>query len=296
MSDASGERTLRGILLMVAAGASFAVLDATVKVLAARYPAPMIAWTRYFFHVAIMLVVLWPSLGRRMLATRRPGLQVVRGFCLGASSLFFFGALAYMPLAEATAIIAIAPILVTVGAVRWFGERAPAGAWVSLALSFAGVLLIVRPGGALFTWASAMPLLTAVFASGYQLATRRLAGVDHGVSTLFLGGVVATVLLGLVVPFYWTMPASPGDAALFVLIGAIGAGGHMLLVRAYDHASASTLAPFGYSHVVAALPIGFIVFGAFPDRLGLVGMAMIVLTGMWIAWRSRTPAPRPPME
>ncbi|MEK9719726.1 MAG: DMT family transporter, partial [Quisquiliibacterium sp.] len=223
---------LRGIALMVAACASFALLDATVKVLSERYPAPMIAWARYFFHVVILLVVLWPRYGMRLVRTRRPGLQLVRGVFLGASSLFFFSALAFLPLAESSALASVAPILVTIAAVRWLGEKPPPGAAWALGMSFAGVLLIIRPGTALFGWAALLPLCTAVCGAGYQLATRRLAGVDSSVTTLFLGGLVSVVLMVGVLPFYFTLPGSFLDALLFLLTGAIGAGGHMMLVRA----------------------------------------------------------------
>ena len=276
---------LRGIGLMIAAGASFALLDATAKTLSATYPTPMVAFARYLFHVLVMLVLLGPSRGRSLFATRRPGLQVLRGLCLAGSSITFFAAIAHMPLAESAAIVAIAPILATVGAVRWLGERAPRGTAASLALSVAGVLLIVRPGGALFGWAAVLPLASAAFGTGYQLFTRRLTGVDDGVATLFIGAVVATVAMAGIAPAYWIPPVRAFDVLLFVFTGAIGAAGHLLLVRAYEHAPTPVLAPFAYAHTVAALPLGWIVFGNFPDRWALAGMALIVATGVWMAWR-----------
>ena len=280
---------LRGIALMIAACASFALLDATVKVLCARYPAPMIAWARYFFHVAILLMIMWPRYGVRLFRTRRPGLQLVRGVCLGASSLFFFSALGFLPLAETSALASVAPILVTVAAVRWLGEKPPPGTAWALGMSFAGVLLIIRPGTELFGWAALLPLCTAVCGAGYQLATRRLSGVDDGITTLFLGGVVSVVLLLTVLPFYWAFPTSVLDALLFMLTGVIGAVGHLLLVRAYEYASASTLAPFSYAHAVTALPVGWLLFDAFPDDIALTGVSLIVLTGAWTAWRNHVP-------
>lgn len=289
---------LRGIALMVGAGASFALLDSVAKTLAATYPSPMVAWARYLFHVLVMVVVLAPSYGRRLLMTRRPDLQVLRGLCLGTSSLCFFGAIAHMPLAEATSIVAIAPILIALAAVRWLGEKAPPGTGVSLVLSFLGVLLIVRPGTALFGWAAVLPLATAMFVTGYQLLTRRLNGEDDGVATLFIGAVVVTVVLSAIMPWYWVAPRSWFDMALFVATGAIGAGGHWLLVRAYAHASAAALAPYGYAHAVMSLPMGYLVFDNFPDRIALAGMAIIVATGVWMATRPRTrnPAAEPSGE
>jgi drug/metabolite transporter (DMT)-like permease len=274
---------LHGIVLAVAASGSFAVLDAIVKYLTQTYPSPMIAWARYAFHVAVMAVLLAPRWGRRLVITRSPLLQVGRGLCLGMSSITFFAALAALPQAEATAIISIAPILVTVVSVGWLGERAARGTWLALAVSFAGVLLIVRPGSDLFGASALLPLAAALFATGYTLLTRRLAGQDDGIATLFIGGLVATVLLSGLVPLYWTTPHSAWDVGLMVLAGAIGAGGHLLLVRAYERADATTLAPYTYMHAVAALVTGWLVFGAFPDAVSLLGMAMIVATGVAMA-------------
>jgi drug/metabolite transporter (DMT)-like permease len=282
-ADAARRAALHGILLAACASASFAVLDAIVKYLTHIYPSPMVAWARYAFHVGVMAVLLAPRWGRRLVLTRRPLLQVARGVCLGMSSITFFAALARMPQAEATAIIAIAPILVTVVSVRWLGERAPRGTWVALAVSFGGVLLIIRPGSALFGAPALLPLAAAVFATGYTLLTRRLAGVDDGVATLFIGALVATLLLSGLVPVYWTPPQSGWHVALLVLAGAVGAAGHLLLVRAYERADATTLAPYTYMHTVAALFAGWLVFDAFPDSVSLLGMAMIVTTGVAMA-------------
>lgn len=277
-------RVLAGIGLAVGASASFALLDTTVKLLIQQgYPPPLVAWARYLFHVLVMAVLLVPRRGTSLLATRAPLLQVVRGVCLGLSSIFFFGALAVLPQAEATALIATSPILVTAGAVLWMGERAPRGTWVALGVSFVGVLLIIRPGSALFGPAAVLPLVAALFATGYSLSTRRLAGVDDGVSTLFIGGVVATLLLGGLVPLYWTPPTAAWHVLLAVCTGLIGAGGHLLLVRAYERANASTLAPYTYSHSVAALGLGWLVFGTFPDGPALMGMGLIVATGVTMA-------------
>ncbi|MFN7645078.1 MAG: DMT family transporter [Burkholderiales bacterium] len=280
-------RVLAGIGLAVAASVSFAVLDSTVKYLTQTYPSPLVAWGRYAIHVALMALLLAPRRGLSLLSTRRPAMQVARGVFLGMSSITFFGALATMPQAEATALIATSPILVTVVAVRWLGERAPRGTWVALAASFAGVMLIIRPGASLFGISALLPLLAAVFAAGYSLLTRRLAGVDDGVSTLFIGGLVATVLLSGLVPIYWTPPVSWWHVLLLVFAGLVGAGGHLLLVRAYERANASTLAPYTYMHTVAALGTGWLVFGTFPDGPALAGMALIVATGVVMALSRR---------
>jgi len=291
VSPASGggrqSAVVAGILYACAASASFAVLDAIVKYLAQTYPSPLVAWVRYLFHVLVILVLLAPRWGRRLVATRRPLLQVVRGCCLAMSSLSFFAALAHLPQAEATAIISIGPILVTAVAVGILGERAPRGTWLAFALSFAGVMLIVRPGSELFSPAALLPLVAAVFGAGYTLSTRALAGQDDAVATLFIGGLVATVLLTGIAPLYWAPIRSWFHVGLFVAAGAIGAFGHLLLVRGYERANATTLAPFTYVHAVAALGCGWLVFGAFPDATALLGMGLIVATGVAMALARR---------
>jgi drug/metabolite transporter (DMT)-like permease len=277
----------RGILLVLGACVMFSLLDSIAKHLSEDHHPLMVAWARYVFHVVVMVALFAPSMGRRLFVTRSPRLQLARGVCLGLSSICFFTSIAYLPLAEATAVASIAPVLVTVGAVLWLKERTPRSTWLALALSFAGVLLIIRPGSAVFGWAALLPLLTAVFVMGYQLLTRQLTGVDNGLATLFIGGVVAAVLLTVFAPGAWSLPTGPVDALLFAATGAIGALGHLMLVRAYEYASASSLAPFGYMQPVAALVFGFLFFDQFPDTLALIGLGVIVATGVAMAARQR---------
>ncbi len=279
----------RGMLLVIGACSSFALLDSISKYLSSFHHPLLIAWARYVFHVLVMVLIYFPSMGRRLFVTRRPGLQLLRGLCLGMSSVCFFSALAVMPQAEATAITAVAPVLVTLGAVLWLKEAVPRGAWWSLMMSFAGVMLIVRPGSALFGWAAVLPLLTALFAMGYQLLTRLLTGIDNGLATLFIGAAVASVLLAVLAPGDWTMPTRPLHMLLFVTTGVIGAFGHLMLVRAYEYASAAQLAPFGYTHAVAAMVAGLVFFGQFPDWLALTGIVLIVITGVMLAVVNKLP-------
>ncbi len=199
-------RPVRGIVLVAIAGVTFAINDSLAKSLARDYPSLMITWARYVFHVAVMLIVLWPRWRSRLVTTRRPGLQVVRGLAMGLSTLFFFASLTSMPLAEASALVAVAPILTVALAVRLLRESPPPGTWLALGLSFTGVLLIIRPGFAVFTPAAMLALACAVCGSVYQLLTRKLAHADAGMATLFIGALVPAVLFTGIVPLVWTTP------------------------------------------------------------------------------------------
>jgi drug/metabolite transporter (DMT)-like permease len=284
---AAGTHPVRGIALLLCAVSCFAVMEAVVKTLAERNPVAMIVWARYFFNALLLLAFMAPAMGMALVRSRRPGLQWLRGAILAVSSAFFFSGLPFLPLAEAASLSAVAPILVAVFAVRLLGERAPAGTGWALAVSFAGVLLIVRPGGAIFSWAALLPLGSAVCYAAYQILTRRLSTIDDGRTTQFIGALAATLLLSLPLPFFWQMPQRPSDLALMVLTGALGGFGHLLLVRALRVAPASLLAPFTYAHIVIALGLGLLVFGVVPDAIAMVGIALIVVTGVVMALRQR---------
>lgn len=286
-SATAAPHPLLGIALIVGASALFALLDAVIKLLSERYSPVMLGWTRYFFHILVMLAVFGASRGVSLIRTRRPLAQCARGAMLAISALCFFTAVSLLPQAEATAILSIAPMLVTAGAVRWLRERAPRGTGLALALSFAGVMLILRPGGGMDAMGAMLAVGAAFCSAGYSLLTRSVAAADDPLATLFIGGVVALVFLTAFVPFVWSWPLDWGDLALMVASGAFGAFGHLLLVRAYVVASASTLAPFTYAHGAFSIVTGLLFFGAFPDALSLAGMALILTTGVVMALRRR---------
>jgi drug/metabolite transporter (DMT)-like permease len=164
-------------------------------------------------------------------------------------------------------------------------ERVRRSAWAAIVAGLVGVLIIVRPGGEVFTPAAILPILTAVCFAAYQLLTRKLAGIDSTLTTLFYGAIVGTVLMTLAVPFFWQTPARALDWLLFAVIGVLGGAGHFVLIRAFTHAPPSALAPFVYTQLVAVLALGYLAFGDFPDGWSLAGMAIIVVAGAWIAAR-----------
>ncbi len=283
--SASSEHHARGILLIIAAVSTFAVLDTISKYLARTYPVPLIVWVRYTTHVLIMLVFVAPRLRWRLIASARPLLQIFRGVVLAVSSLLYVAALAFMPIAEASAITFLAPLLMTAMSAYFLRERVRTSAWIALAAGFVGVLFIVRPGGAVFSPAALLAFGAALCFATYQLLTRPLAGVDSTMATLFIGALVGTIVVTFVLPFYWGLPQTPFHALLFVALGAFGAGGHFVLIRAFEFAPPSVLAPFVYAQLATVLVLGYTVFGDFPDGWSLVGMAIIVLSGAWSAAR-----------
>ena len=265
---------------MIAAVSTFTCLDTTSKYLAQHYPVPAIVWARYVVHMVLMAIVLGPRMGRGLLRTTNLRLQLIRGVLLAASSLVFLSALKLMPLAEAAAMVFMTPIIIAVLAGRVLAERVERRTWIALAGGFVGVLLIIRPGGGLFTPVAVLPLASAFMMALYQMMTSRLAGRDAALTTLFYPAVIGSVLVPVVFPHELMLPDRPLHAGLFVLIGVLGGLGHFLLIRAHDYAPASMLSPFMYAQLITALVLGWIVFRQLPDALAFVGMATIAASGL----------------
>lgn len=272
---------------MVLATSTFACLDATAKYLTAHYPVPGIVWARYLFQTALMLVFLGPRLRLGLVKSSNLRLQIVRGLVLTASSLVFLTALSRMPMAEAASIAFMAPLIIAVLAGPVLHERVDARAWLALAGGFAGVLLIIRPGGGLFTWAAALPLCSALLMAIYQMMTRKLAGRDAALTTLFYPALVGTLVVPLAFPLAFTLPGEPLHVALFVALGVMGGIGHLFLIKAHDYAPVSLLGPFMYGQLFTALALGWLIFGQLPDALALAGMLGIVASGLLLVLSHR---------
>lgn len=277
----------RGILLMIAAIGTFVLMDTTAKYLSRWYPVPLIVWARYASNLLVLLAFLAASgqLGR--LRSARLGLQLARGLLLALATLLFFTSLSVLPLADANAIAFVMPLFVAALAVPMLGERLELARLVAILVGLAGALVIVRPGSELFTPYALLPLGMAVCNALYQILTRKLAGIEHPLTSLIWGALVGAVLLSALAPFVWVRPQALSHGALILVIGVLASIGHFLLIRAYEYASASLLAPYTYSALIWAMLMGWLVFGDFPDGVSLAGMAIIVLSGLYLAARQR---------
>jgi len=274
---------LRGILMIMTAVAMFTMMDSMAKYLSRFYPVPGIVWARYAFHLLFVVMILGPRMRLRLVRTRHLGLQIVRGVLLAASSMFFFSALKFMPMAEASSISFVAPMLATLLGVFLLKEKVEPARWVAVAAGFIGVLIIIRPGSGVFSWVAVLPLATAASFASYQILTRRLAGVDNPYTSLFYSGLIGTVMLAVVLPFEWTTPKTVLHALMLPAIGFIGGLSHLILIRAYDQAAVSNLAPFSYTQLIWVILMGYLVFGDFPDHWSLIGIAVIMASGIYIA-------------
>lgn len=278
---------LRGILLMVSAIGIFVTMDTIAKYLAQWYPVPGLIWARYVINLAILLAWFAARGELHRIRTARPGIQLARGLLLASATFFYFSALRVLPIADAAAISFVLPLFVAVLAVPMLGERLDLPRAVAIFAGMAGALMIVRPGSTVFTAYSLLPVAMAVCNALYQILTRKVAGLEHPLTSLVWGAIVGSVLFSAVAPFAWETPQTAFHWALLGVIGLFASIGHYLLIRAYDYANATLLAPYTYTAMVWAIALGFAVFGHLPDAWSVGGMAVIVASGLFLAGRQR---------
>ncbi|HGM5579944.1 TPA: DMT family transporter [Pseudomonas putida] len=277
---------LRGIALVVAATFLFASHDGLSKFLGGIYPVIMVVWARYVVHTLLMAGIFMPQAGLRVLRTRRPLLQTLRALSLLSTSLLFTAGLQYLPLAEATSVNFLAPVLVTALSAPLLKERVTPGQWLAVVMGFIGVLVVVHPGGAMFTPAILFPFGSALGFCFYQLLTRILAAHDSPTTSNFYAGLCNTLIMSALVPFFWQTPQWQ-HVLLMLALGGCGMTAHLLLTKAFRHAAPALLAPFSYCQIVFAGVLGLVVFGQVPDTTSIVGIAIICLSGLGAAWMQR---------
>lgn len=273
------------IVMILITGVILAGMDVTAKYLAQGLPVLMVLWGRYFFHTVITFAVF---AGKRrsfsFLRARSPGLQLIRAASLFGATAFLYVAVTRMPLGDASAIMFLAPVLVTLISGLFLGEHVGPRRMVGVGIAFVGVLFVARPGGGALGWTALLPFATAILVGIYMLMTRIIRTKDDPDATTFYSTALGTLVLSVIVPFYW-QALTPFEFGLMVTMGMAGAVGHFLLVQAFHSAEASVLAPFTYSQVVGSIAWGYVVFGDIPSLWTAFGASLIVGSGIYIWYR-----------
>ena len=268
----------------------FAMLETTAKFLSQTYPVPLIVWFRYVTHFFLMLLLLGPRYGSRLIKTDNPKAQIIRALLLMGSTLLYFTALSGLPLATAKSISFVSPLLVTIFALWFLKEHVSLGRWIAVVVGLLGVLLVISPSGK-FDWYFGLPLMAAVCYSLYQIMTRRFSATEHPVTTLFYTGFVGSIVISLIVPIFWMTPQIR-DLPLFLFLGFAGAFGHFMLIKAMELEDASFLSPLTYVQLIWVTLLGYFAFDHLPTNVGFVGMAIIVGAGLYVALGARESSTR----
>ncbi len=275
----------RGILGIVLAMLLFTCMDACAKYLMERLHPMMVTWARFAGQSVIVLLICLPALRDRF-RTGHLGLQLARSTMHLMANLAFFIAISLMALAEAVAIFQVSPLLITLLAAIVLREQVGPRRWAGVVVGLIGTLIIIQPGLGVFQPVALLSFIAAACIAGFQIITRMIGTADSLWTTMLYSGLVGTVVMSAIVPFFWMTP-SLEETALLIGFGWLGLLGHICLIYALGQAPASTLAPYNYAGFLWALVIGLIVFGEWPDYVTLLGASLILGAGIYVWHRER---------
>lgn len=261
------------------------IADAMGKYIGVEGVHPLqLAWGRWLANASVLLPIVVFLHGRRAFLPHAPGMQTLRALCLVAATGFFFSAIVIMPLATATATLFVAPLIVTAFSGLLLGEQVGLRRWGAVVVGFLGMLLIVKPGVGVIQAGSLFALGAATCFAFYLLLTRKIAGQTPAlVTALWMGFIGLIVMSVAVIPFF--EPFTPRQWMLIWIMGAILTLGHCLIIWAAERLEASAMAVMPYLEMVTSTILGFLVFNEFPETLTWVGCSLIVMGGLFVAWR-----------
>ena len=294
----------------VAAGcAMFAVLffslnDASIKFLSGNYALHQIVLVRSLIGLLVLGAIFIPFHGTfTVLKTKRLGMHILRGLAVVFANLTFFLGLAELPLAEATSIFFVSPLLITIFSVLFLKEQVGIHRWGSVFIGLVGVLIILRPGTEAFKLASLLPIAAALGYAALHMLTRHIGKTESALTMSFYIQMtfifICAVFWLVVSDGRFATEESPAlnfllrewgdlkkeDWSVFALLGASSAFGGFLISQAYRKAEAAFVAPFEYVAMPLSIFWGMLVFKSTPDFQSFFGMAMIVGSGLYIIWR-----------
>lgn len=284
-------RTLAGIGLMAAGFFCYSVSDTAAKLLTADLPPIQVAFVRSLGLLAVALV-LFARQGLRLLATRRPLLQISRGVVAALSSATFIFAIGRVPLADAVAVSFVAPFLVTLLGALILREPVGLRRWLAVLVGFLGTLVVIRPGLGVFDPAMFLVVVAALMFAVRQVLSRLLGPTEPTATTIAYTALGSAVLLAVPALLAWQWPEGPRQVLLLVLLAGMAGLGEVLVIRALELAQAVVLAPLQYSLIIWGTAFGWLVFHQLPDLWTLVGAAVIVASGIYTLYRERLAAAR----
>ena len=277
---------MRGPILNLSAWLILPIMDAIAKYLSYSLPILQITWFRFFFSAVITGIFIYLFSRKSFVRSKNIKSQVLRGILLLTSSLLFFYAISVISLAKALTLAFICPLIVTTLSPYFLKERVGRRRWTAVIVGFLGVLLVIRPGIVEFNWASLASLGTGLCYAIYLIVTRSLKDTDNGLLTLLLTSIIGTVVLSIYLPFVWVNP-SLNQLLLAVNMGFIAALAHGLIIISYNYSDASKLAPLGYFEIIPNIIIGYIWFSDLPDKYTVLGLLVIILSGVYVFRREQ---------
>jgi drug/metabolite transporter (DMT)-like permease len=283
-----------GIAMMLLGDFLFAVNDIVGKWLVATYAAGQVLLVRSIAPLIVLLPFVIRDGGRSLFVLERPRLQLARVVTATAELLFFYTAVAYLPLADVMTFYLAGPIYVAAVSPWLLGERVDRRQWLAIAAGFAGVVIVLAPSGGVFGWPSLVSLAGALCYAMMVVQSRQLRGTPDKVLVFWqtIGALIGGLVTG---PAHWLTPTLV-DAALLAMLGVVAMLAHVCIARSLKLAPAAVVAPIQYSLLLWGILFGYLVFGDRPRPMMLIGAAIIIAAGLALYRVGRRPAVVEPAE
>lgn len=284
MAAPAASNPLLGIGCMMLGGLLMTGNNAILKWLTAGYPVGEIIFIRGIFFWLPIAYFIMRSGGLLSIRITRLRLHAVRAGCIVFSAFIYIIGLRYLPLADVTAIGFSAPLFVTALATFLLGEVVGWRRWSAVVIGFLGILIITKPTSGVVSLAVLFPIGSAVWTSIRDLVTRRMVSTESS-NAILITSTAAVMLAGLcTAPFGWQMPTRE-DLGLMVCAGLFSGFGHYFMIEAFRHAEAVIVSPFRYLTIVWAITLGYAVWGDFPDKYVILGVIVVICSGLYILHR-----------
>jgi len=284
---------IRGIITMIAAVATFAVMDVTMKKLVESYPSMQVTFIRGAASLPFLLGAT-AFFGRWSdLIPHRWSLHVLRGF-LGVGTLgCFVYALNVLSLADTYAIFMSAPLLITALSVPMLRERVGWRRWAAVLVGLVGVIIVLKPSGAgLITIGGLAALASAVMYAVSAITVRILSRTDSGAATVYWTLSLLTIISGAFASLHW-VPLDSRHWPWIAGLGLSGAVGQYLFTRAFRLAAPSAIAPIEYTALMWGMLADWLLWMTAPSSRMLFGAAIIVASGLYVLYREKVTTVEP---
>ncbi|HUX80012.1 MAG TPA: DMT family transporter [Alphaproteobacteria bacterium] len=274
----------RGMAAMFLAVALYSINDALVKWMTSSFHPMQIMFCRSFFTWLPLLGIVLQKESWKSLKTDNKSYHALRAAIMALSLPCYIYAFKTLSLADAYAVAYTAPLFMAIFSIPILGEKIEKHAWIAILIGFSGVLIMMRPGSAVFSLGGLSAFVGGLLWALGLVMGRKISRKesDFSLSLWFL--VACFLLSSLFMPFCWQVP-SLSDWGLFAVSGLIGGAGLLAITRAFSLAPASIVGPIDYLILVFGVLIGYGVWGDIPDTFVMIGAFVLVLSGLYLIYQ-----------
>jgi len=289
-------RVASGLAVMALAMLVVPLLDAIAKIMSSDMAPIQISWSRFVLALAVLGPFIVIRGGWSALRPPHFMLHMVRGAGIAGATVFFFMALASMPMADVAAIFFVEPLILTIFSAVFLGERIGWRRVAAVAIGFLGAMLIIRPSFADVGPTALYPVAAAFCFAGYMTLTKMLSGTTDSWTMQTMTSISGTVLLGTILLFadaggmVEAVVPDRTQAGLLCIMAVIAIACHTAIIFALQRVEAGLIAPLQYLEIIGATFYGYLLFDDFPDAMTWLGIAIIVGSGMFVFYRERVTA------